>query len=133
MVYMVIGLSILFVFIYFLNFENSFSYILSRFLGILFSAGFFYLIFITSDGKWIGGGDVKLCVALGLLLGGPISTVLMLFIASFSGCLVALFLVITKQFKPKMTIAFGPLLIISTIICFLYDTQILNWYTKIIG
>jgi prepilin signal peptidase PulO-like enzyme (type II secretory pathway) len=32
-----------------------------------------------------------------------------------------------------MTIAFGPLLIISTSVCFFFGPHIINWYTNFIG
>ncbi len=133
LVYLTILLSLIFVVISYFNYDQGLPYILSRIFGIIFSSGFFYLIFQLSQGAWIGGGDVKLCIALGLLLGGPLETVLMLFIASTLGSLITLSLLLVKKFQPKMTIAFGPLLIIGTYICFFFGTQILNWYTSIAG
>jgi leader peptidase (prepilin peptidase)/N-methyltransferase len=41
-------------------------------LGALVISGVFYLLFQVSGGKWIGGGDVKLAVVLGLLAGTPL-------------------------------------------------------------
>ena len=40
-------------------------------------------------GEWIGGGDVKLGLILGLLAGTPLKAMLMLFIASLIGTLAA--------------------------------------------
>ena len=97
LVYILIVLSLLFVLIYFFNIDHHLSYLLSRILGILFSAGLFYLIFQVSKGQWIGGGDVKLCIALGLLLGGPLETIFMIFIASSIGCMIALILAIYQK------------------------------------
>src|SRR5690606_21576591 len=50
--------------------------------GGLLLFGSFYFLFQLSDGKWIGGGDVKIGVALGLLAGGLLETMLLLFLAS---------------------------------------------------
>ncbi len=52
---------------------NSFSLsgcnFLHNFLGAIFGGGFFGILFWFSGGKWIGGGDVKLGVWLGFLIG----------------------------------------------------------------
>jgi leader peptidase (prepilin peptidase)/N-methyltransferase len=130
-VYSAIVVSLLFILIYYFSFNQGIAFIESRLLGVLFSSGFFYLIFQISKGKWIGGGDVKLCIALGLVLGGPLSAILMLFIASTLGTVVMLGLVMIKKFNIKTTIPFGPLLIISFYLCFLVGSQILNWYSSI--
>lgn len=131
LVYIVSSLSLIFVTIDYINYNHTFSYLLSRILGIIFSSGIFFLIFQISEGKWIGGGDVKLCLALGLLIGGPLEAILMIFIASLAGSLVSLCLIILGKFRSNMTIAFGPLLISATFICFLFGPQIINWYTTI--
>src|SRR5690606_15793975 len=57
-------------------------------LGLAFSAGLFWVLHAVSDGKWIGYGDVKLAVVLGLVLGKLELALLMLFIASAAGTLV---------------------------------------------
>ncbi len=109
-------------------FDGGLSLVLGSTWGILFSAGLFYGIFIVSKGTWIGGGDVKLAIALGLLLGGPTLSILMVFLASLIGCLVSLVLVIMKRMHRKSMIAFGPLLMSATIICYLFGNHILDWY-----
>ncbi len=133
LVYSAIFLSLVFATIYYIKYDQTSAYLLARLYGVLFSAGIFYLIFQVSNGKWIGGGDVKLCIALGIILGGPLEVVLMLFLASLAGSLMSGFLLITKKLKANMTIAFGPLLIFSTFLCFFFGSQILNWYTGLIG
>lgn len=126
-------LALIYVSLYFVHYEHNFAYILSRVLGIIFSSGIFYLIYQISDGKWIGGGDVKLCVTLGLILGGPLETILMIFLASLIGSLLSLILLLVNKLKKNMTIAFGPLLIASTFICFFFGPQIINWYTTLVN
>lgn len=106
--------------------------VLSGFFGVIFSSGLFYLIFQLSDGKWIGGGDVKLAIVLGLLIGGPLNSLLMLFIASLVGSLVSIPLVISGS-SLKKKIPFGPFLIIATIIVYLFGVSIIGWYqTKVL-
>lgn len=48
---------------------NNFSYVLSAAFGALIVAGVPYVLFQVSSGRWIGGGDVKVGIAAGLLLG----------------------------------------------------------------
>ena len=98
--------------------------------GLLF--GLFYVIFQVSNGKWIGGGDVKLAVALGLLAGTPAKTALLLFTASLIGTLIALPMLYSKKLKKNSQIPFGPLLIVAAVIVFLFGNSIIDWYTSVI-
>jgi len=107
------------------------SLIYGSFFGVLLSAGVFYALFILSQGKWIGGGDVKLAVGLGLLIGGPSEAILMLFGASALGMIISLPLIFSSHMKFNAKIPFGPLLIASTIVCYFYGTDIVNWYSRI--
>ena len=109
---------------------------LKHFIGGLIGAGIiaggFYLLFQLSDGKWIGGGDVKLGVCLGLIVGGPINAVLLIFIASLVGTLIAIPLVL-KQRTLNRHIPFGPLLMIATIIVFFLSNNLVAWYSLLIS
>lgn len=108
--------------------ENSINPLWSSLLGLAIGGGLFYLLFVLSDGAWIGGGDVKLGFLLGILVGGPGLAVLMLFIASLLGTLVALPFLIAKRWSAKNKIPFGPFLIIGAIIAQLFGEAILDWY-----
>jgi prepilin signal peptidase PulO-like enzyme (type II secretory pathway) len=98
--------------------------------GLLF--GLFYVIFQVSKGKWIGGGDVKLALSLGLLAGTPPKTALLLFMASLLGTIIALPILQTKKLKKNSQIPFGPLLIVAVIVVFLFGDSIIDWYTSVI-
>ncbi len=87
--------------------------------------------FQFSGGKWIGGGDVKMAVALGILIGGPINAILMLFLASLGGSLVALPLLVAGKAKRKTQVPFGPFLIAATYIVYLFGEQITIWYERV--
>lgn len=100
--------------------------VIPNILGGIALAGFFYLLWIVSSGKWIGGGDVKLSFALGLLAGGIPNVLLLLLFASLLGTLYGLPLLLnTKGKKKQHIIPFGPFLIISTIIVFFFGNSIL--------
>ena len=74
-------------------------------------AGTYYLLYILSKERLVGGGDWMLCLAIGLLLGDWRLALVELFLANFLGALVMLPL---KQKK----IAFGPFLVIAFVIIF---------------
>lgn len=99
---------------------------ITAFWGVVISSGIFYALFQLSKGEWIGGGDVKLGVIIGLLLGGPMMSLLMLFIASSLGSLAGLpFLLAGKR---QMRIPFGPFLLAATVFVTLFGTSIIHWY-----
>lgn len=116
-----------------LMFHYSWHTVLEASLGALTLSGLFYLLFIISDGSWIGGGDVKLAIALGLLAGSPLRALLILFVASVIGSLVAIPLLVRKGLKSKMKLPFGPLLIAGMIVVQLFGTSIINWYMTLTG
>ena len=101
--------------------------------AVLCSWGIFYLLYMVSDGRWIGGGDVKLGFIIGLLLGTPAKALLMLFIASLLGSLVALPLLAVGKAGRMTKLPFGPFLILATIIVQLVGVSVLAWYQRSVG
>ncbi|MCA9329680.1 prepilin peptidase, partial [Candidatus Saccharibacteria bacterium] len=101
--------------------------------GVVFGAGIFWLLYQLSNGKLIGGGDVKLGVVYGILLGGPINALLCIFIASTMGTLVSVPLIIAGKANKATKIPFGPYLIIATIIVYIFGHSIVDWYKNLIG
>jgi prepilin signal peptidase PulO-like enzyme (type II secretory pathway) len=110
--------------------EKSFQPILTSLIGILIGGGIFYALFQVSDGKWIGGGDVKLGFLLGALVGGPLPSFLLLFLASLIACISVIPLYSTKKLKRNSRIPFGPYLIISGFIVFHFGASIIDWYAS---
>ncbi len=100
----------------------------SAFWGIVCLAGLFYLLFQISGGKWIGGGDVKLAIALGILVGGPLGVLSLLFIASLLGVLVSLPLLLSKRKSYASRIPFGPYLLTAATIVYLWGDRIVHMY-----
>lgn len=97
-------------------------------LAVVIGGGLFYVLYQVSDGKWIGGGDVRLGWILGLVAGTPGRSVLFIFIASIVGTLISLPLLISKRLERTSKIPFGPLLILGLIITQLFGYDILRWY-----
>jgi prepilin signal peptidase PulO-like enzyme (type II secretory pathway) len=97
-------------------------------LGALVIGGLFYLLYRVSNEKWIGGGDVTLGIVLGLLAGSASRALLLVFIASLLGTLVAIPLIVTKKAGRNTRLPFGPFLMLAAIIVVLFGRAILDWY-----
>ncbi len=95
--------------------------------GGAFVLGFFLLQFIVSQGKWIGGGDLRLGLLMGILLGLK-GGILALIIAYVTGSIFSIYLLATKKVNRKTAIPFGPFLIIGTFTAFFFGNEIMNWY-----
>lgn len=100
--------------------------VLTAFWGVVIASGIFYAIFLVSRGEWIGGGDVKLGIILGILLGGPLMSLLMLFVASCLGTVAGLPLLLAG--KRKVRVPFGPFLLLATVFVTLFGASIIHWY-----
>jgi prepilin signal peptidase PulO-like enzyme (type II secretory pathway) len=103
---------------------------LNTVLSVAVGGGLFYVLFQISDGKWIGGGDVKLGWLLGLVLATPGRSALMIFLASLLGTLISLPLLLTHKVDKKSSVPFGPLLITGAVAVLLFGESILSWYER---
>lgn len=90
--------------------------------------GLFYLLFQLSEGRWIGGGDVKLGAVLGILLSNPYHAFLMIFLASLLGTLAIVPGLILKRTSVSSKIPFGPFLILATILVVLFGAGMIDTY-----
>ncbi|HEY1086000.1 MAG TPA: prepilin peptidase [Candidatus Saccharimonadales bacterium] len=95
-------------------------------VGIL--GGLYLVLWLLSRGTWVGFGDVKLGLALGLLLGDWMLAFLALFLANCIGLLVALPGLLTKKMSRKTHIPFGPMLIVGSLIALLYGYSLIQIY-----
>ena len=124
------GLAVLYVLVAFVISGGDWPVVFGAAMGVVFSSGLFYVLYQVSGGKWIGGGDVKLAVVLGLVLGGAAEALLMIFIASVLGSLVGIPLLIAKKTRLQGKLPFGPLLIVATIVVYLFGASIISWYKQ---
>lgn len=99
--------------------------------GAVIGGGFFALQFVASSGKWIGGGDVRMGVVMGLMVGWP-NILVALFAAYLIGALVAVTLIIGKRKKAKSQLPFGTFLALGTIVAMLWGQDIINWYLSLL-
>ena len=111
--------------------ENPLMSLLGVLGGIAVASGLFYVLFQISNGKWIGGGDVKLGIAIGLLVASPVLAMLTLFIASITGLIVMSPGVVRGKVDMTTQLPFGPFLILGTVVTVLYGQTILNWYLDV--
>jgi len=97
--------------------------------ALLAIAGFYYVLHVFSKGAWIGFGDVKLGIFMGLALGWQ-SALLCLFLANVIGCLTIIPGLATGKLKHDSRIPFGPFLIIGFIIAGLWSEQLIAWASQ---
>ena len=105
-------------------------HIIGAFLAAIIASGFFLIIFLVSKGKWMGFGDVKLAVLMGLMLGFP-DVLAGLFLAFFFGAIIGVILMAFKKKSLKSEIPFGPFLIIGTFTAMFWGPQIIYWYLRL--
>ena len=96
--------------------------------AVLVMSGLYYVIHRASKGKWVGFGDVKLGVGLGLLLADWQLALVALFIANLIGTLIVVPLMISGKVSRSTHVPFGPLLIAGTVITFFIGPPILLMY-----
>lgn len=90
--------------------------------GFLFSLAF-AIIYLVSRGKWMGFGDVKLVLAIGLVLGYPLGLAAMV-VAVWTAALLGIILLLLKKATRKTALPFGSFLSASTIIFIIFKNVI---------
>lgn len=100
--------------------------------SILISSGVFFVLFIISDGKWIGYGDVRLGLITGTLLADPEKSLAMLFLASLIGTLIILPGLARGNKSMASKLPYGPFLISAAAILVVFGDSLLNWYKNLI-
>ncbi len=98
--------------------------------SVAVTAGLFWVLYQLSDGRWIGGGDVKLAVPLAIFIAEPIRAALMLFVASLLGSVVGVALIARGGRRQTLQIPFGPFLIAATYVVVLFGDNIVDLYLK---
>ena len=94
--------------------------------------GLFWTLYQVSKGGWIGGGDVKLAVVLGLLAATPFRAFVVIFFASLIGTLMSAPQLVKGREGLTQRIPFGPSLLLATVIVVLYGERMGNWYQSLV-
>jgi len=103
---------------------------LNNLLGFAVLGGAFLLVWLVSGGRAMGGGDVKLVFAVGLLLGLK-AGLLGLVLACFLGAIIHVALM--KLAHLGRELAFGPYLAAGFAIAALWGDAIIRWYLNLFG
>jgi len=101
--------------------------LLSGLLGLIF----FGVQYWISDGKWIGGGDLRLGVLMGVGLGWE-KMLAALVIGYIIGAIVAVILLLLKKKKAKSKLPLGVFLSISSLFVLFWGNYIINWYLSLL-
>jgi leader peptidase (prepilin peptidase)/N-methyltransferase len=102
-------------------YHSPFTYLFSGFLA----ASLLMFLHIVTKGRGMGLGDVKFAVWGGMLVGLPM-TLVWLFLAFLTGGITGIILILGRRAGLKDQIAFGPFLIISIGLTFIYGDRLLN-------
>ncbi len=100
-------------------------------LGALIGGGFFLAQYLLSSGRWIGGGDVRLGVMMGLWLGWQ-NTIVAIFLAYIIGAIFAVFLLVTKRAQRDTAIPFGTFLAVTTMVSLYWGQSLVQWYVGLL-
>ena len=94
-------------------------------IGLFAVSGFLFLLLLITKGRGIGGGDIKLMAATGLLLGWQLNI-----IAFLLGCIIGsvIHLTIMAIKKAGRELAFGPYLSAGVFIAMIWGEQLVSWY-----
>lgn len=95
------------------------------YLRICSSKWFLYILVLVTKGRAMGGGDVKLMAAAGLLIGLKNSI-----LALILGCIVGSIIHIARMKiqKKDHVLAFGPYLSVGIFIAMLFGNSFISWY-----
>lgn len=96
-------------------------------LGGAAAGGFFLLLYAISGGRWLGGGDLKLGVLIGLLLGWP-HVLVALILAYLIGTAYAIALLVGRHATLQSMLPFGPMLVMGWLVTLFYGEYIIQWY-----
>jgi leader peptidase (prepilin peptidase)/N-methyltransferase len=102
-------------------------------LSVAVASGIFWLLFVISQGKWIGFGDVRLGLITGTVLADPGKSFLMIMLGSLLGTLFILPALVAGKKNLASKLPYGPFLIGAAFICVLFGGSILDWYGRFLS
>lgn len=125
----VIGLGLVSAILTIIASHNVIGALVSVLGSVAILSGLYFVLYIASKGRWIGFGDIKLGLGLGLLLADWKLAIIALFFANLIGCFIVIPLMITGKLKRDSRVPFGPLLIAGAIVTKLVGVTIAEFYT----
>ena len=94
---------------------------------VLFFGGIWYL----SKGKWLGSGDIRIAVVMGLFL-APKQLAVAVFVAYLLGAIYGVFIILSSKTRKGHRVPFGPFLIIGFYFGLFYGQELANWYLRLL-
>ena len=98
-------------------------------IGAVSISAFLAILYILSKGRAIGGGDIKLMAACGLILGWQ--NIILAFLA---GCIIGsvIHLIRMKISGEEHVLAMGPYLSVGILLAALFGTRAIAWYLSLL-
>lgn len=103
------------------------THLIDGLIGALIAFLLFGVQIVLSKGKWLGGGDVRIGVFMGMILGWQL-TIVALFMSYIVGALSAVLTIITGEKGAKSKVPFVPFLVIGTLISLFLGRELIDWY-----
>lgn len=99
-------------------------------IGMVGISGFLLILYLLTAGRGIGGGDIKLMAAAGLITGWQISV-----LSFLTGCILGsvVHLIRMKISGVEHKLALGPYLSVGIWISLLFGSPVIHWYLQICG
>lgn len=99
-------------------------------IGMAGISGFLLILYLLTAGRGIGGGDIKLMAAAGLITGWQISV-----LSFLTGCILGsvIHLIRMKVSGVEHKLALGPYLSVGIWISLLFGSPVIHWYLQICG
>mgnify|MGYP005840373261 CR=1 FL=1 len=99
------------------------------FQGAVIGFSLLFLIAFVSKGG-MGGGDIKLFAVIGLALGVKM-VLLSFFLATLFGAFFGFLVIAVGKAKRREPVAFGPYIVLGTLIAYFFGEVIFSWYISI--
>lgn len=96
-------------------------------LALVVITGLYGTLYVLSRGRWIGFGDVKLGIFMGLALGWQ-AGIMCVILANVIGFIIMLPGLMSGKIKTNARIPFGPFLILGFIVAGIYGSTLFQWY-----
>jgi len=120
------GAAFFFIFSFFNPEVGQLAALLGGLGGALFFAGLYYFYLKVRKIEGLGFGDIKMALFMGLFL-GPRRLAVAIFLASLSGLLVGVFMIVFKNKNLRLALPFGPFLSLGSFVSLFWGDAVLDW------
>ncbi|MBT3230442.1 prepilin peptidase [Candidatus Uhrbacteria bacterium] len=94
--------------------------------GLLIGA-FFAFQFLVSRGRWVGSGDIRMGLLIGVLFGAKLGIVALL-LSYILGAFAGVFLIVFKKRKLESHVPFGTFMTLAMILTLFFGEMLVDWY-----